>query len=656
MSVSTTAMRFALFAIFLTSLTVSAQTPADSLMRLLPKADNDLRRIELYNQLASEFIGSDAGRSMEFAGKAIELSEKIGHRLGKANAQMTLGNNHIVSGNYPKAIDAFQMAEQSYAKEAASSGSAEAKTGRARAVGSMGVVFSEQSNYAQALGFDLRAIRLLEELNDRPRLAKMYNNTGIVYQALHQEVKALEYFIKAIDMQKSNPDSGVGITLTNVGNIYLDRKDFDKAWEYYQKAEALFDSHPDGRGRGELHNNLGQYWMEKGDVGRAESEWLSALSAFRSIGDTFGSGDTHAFLGKLYLKQKDFSKAAHHASASLEGARQLEVLEQEVIAEKLLSEIYIAQNDPTRALEHQLRYSRAKDSLDSHEKIRESVQAELNFEFEKKQALARQESEKRHLLEQEASKRKLLIAVFVGILLLLLSGIGFLIFNRRQLKKNLTLQKELAEYEQKALHLQMNPHFVFNCLGSISAFIVNHGTDQAIKYLAKFSKLMRLTLEYSKEQLIPIDREIEGLQNYLELEQLRFNNSFQFEIVKEQEVEDDVVLPPLLLQPFVENAVIHGVVPIKTGGLITVRFSVEGDFLRCSVTDNGIGIERSRLNKKNSVPVHKSMALDITRKRLEMIRTVTAREADVEISQTADDAGEVTGTQVVLRLPLQFKK
>ena len=151
--------------------------------------------------------------------------------------------------------------------------------------------------------------------------------------------------------------------------------------------------------------------------------------------------------------------------------------------------------------------------------------------------------------------------------MLLSVGLGFLFYNRNQLKKTLTLQKNLAEYEQKALHLQMNPHFVFNCLGSISSFIVQNGNDSAIKYLAKFSKLMRLTLEYSKESLIPVDKEIEGLQNYLELEQLRFNKVFDFKITKDNNIEDDMALPPLLIQPFVENAIIHGLIPKKEFGL-----------------------------------------------------------------------------------------
>ena len=225
-----------------------------------------------------------------------------------------------------------------------------------------------------------------------------------------------------------------------------------------------------------------------------------------------------------------------------------------------------------------------------------------------------------------------------------------------QLKNNLTLQKELAEYEQKALHLQMNPHFVFNCLGSISSFIVHNGTDSAIKYLSKFSKLMRLTLEYSKESLIPIDKEIESLQNYLELEQLRFNNKFNFSIFKSKEIEDDMALPPLLLQPFVENAIIHGVIPKKELGLITIRFEIHQESLMCTVEDNGIGFQQSKALKENSVVAHKSMALDITQKRLEMIESVTFQKTSVKMEEIKNSVGEIQGTKATLILPIQYIK
>ena len=176
--------------------------------------------------------------------------------------------------------------------------------------------------------------------------------------------------------------------------------------------------------------------------------------------------------------------------------------------EKRLSEIYEKKHNTDESLKHFKLYSIAKDSVANSENIRSSVRAEMNFEFDKKEALQKKEQEKREVIYNEESKRHQQQIFFVILFILLVFGIIFLIYNRLQLKKTLTLQKELAEYEQKALHLQMNPHFVFNCLGSISSFIVQNGTDSAIKYLSKFSKLMRLTLEYSKESLIPIDKEI----------------------------------------------------------------------------------------------------------------------------------------------------
>ena len=165
---------------------------------------------------------------------------------------------------------------------------------------------------------------------------------------------------------------------------------------------------------------------------------------------------------------------------------------------------------------------------------------------------------------------------------------------------------------------------------------------------------MRLTLEYSKESLIPIDREIEGLQNYLELEQLRFNNMFEFSITKDANIEDDMAIPPLLLQPFVENAIIHGIVPKKERGNIYVDFTMAHDKLICTVTDNGIGINRSRKLKENSVTVHKSMALEITRKRLEVIQAFTSKTSRVEITELTDPYGAPNGTKIILNLPIQY--
>lgn len=645
------------FLLLLFSLKGISQNPAaDSLKNVLQQAQNDIDKSQLLNDIASAYRADNPKLMLEYAEKALQLSKKIKYRLAEGNACMNLGNANILLGNYALALRHFSNAQSVFEQEQGNKSGKELeeiKNGLARAYGSIGIVFSEQSNYSKALQYHLKALKIYEQSNDAEKLARVYNNVGIVYKAQQEDFKALQYFIKCLKIQKKTGDNMVGITTTNIGNIYLRQKNYPKAFEYYIKAETLFAKYPNQRGLGELYNNMGLYYKSTGSRNKAQECYSKALKAFNSIEDKFGVSDTYFYIGELYFEDGNYQEALANTSKSLQLAKELEVTEQVQHAEKRLSEIYEKLGQSAEALQHYKLYSIAKDSVSNHENIRNSVRAEMNFEFEKKDALRKKEQEKKEVLYTEQTKRHQQQILFTILLVLLLCGIGFLIYNRFQLKKHLTLQKELAEYEQKALHLQMNPHFVFNCLGSISSFIVQNGTDSAIKYLSKFSKLMRLTLEYSKESLIPIDKEIESLQNYLELEQLRFNQKFDFSITKSNDIEDDMALPPLLLQPFVENAIIHGLIPKKEMGKITVDFSLNGENLICTITDNGIGFDKSKTLKEHSVTVHKSMALDITRKRLEMMEAYTSKKAKVEIEELKEN-GVVSGTKVVLNLPIQY--
>ena len=166
---------------------------------------------------------------------------------------------------------------------------------------------------------------------------------------------------------------------------------------------------------------------------------------------------------------------------------------------------------------------------------------------------------------------------------------------------------------------------------------------------------MRLTLEYSKGSLIPIDKEIESLQNYLELEQLRFHNKFLFSIKSTDKVEFNMGIPPLLIQPFVENAILHEMVPKEGNGNIDVNFDVQNQQLVCTITDDGIGITKSTTMKENSMTAHRSMALEITKKRLQIMEATIAKSAQIEIKELEEN-NKVTGTRVTLRLPIQYMK
>lgn len=626
----------------------------DSLQQTFQQAKTDIDKVKLLNAISNQYKYSDPNKMAEYGKRALDLAKDLSNSVEEANAYINIGTSHIILGNYSDALDDFSLAKTILeTQQSSDDDSDEVTQGLAQVYATMGIVFSEQSNYAKALEFYLKSVKLYEGLNNDVKCSRLYNNIGVVYKSESQYTKALEYFEKSRTFQEKLGDPNLGITLTNIANIYRNQQQYDQAKSYYNLAKTSLDKHPNPRALGEWYNSIGLYYKSVGNSEKTIESWQKAITTFESFDDKFGLSDTYLFLGQFYYEQNDLNQALKMTNKALQLSEDIEVLEAKSTSEKLLSDIYAKQGQTGLALEHFQKHSKAKDSLFNAAAIRKSVEAAMNYEYEKKELIQKEATEKRELLlkeEAKSSKMKLLFGVLTA---LLVFGIGFLIYNRSQLKKRLTLQKELAEYEQKALHLQMNPHFVFNCLGSISSFIVQNGTDSAIKYLSKFSKLMRLTLEYSKESLIPIDREIESLQNYLELEQLRFNHMFNFKINKSQDIEDDVSLPPLLIQPFVENAIIHGVIPKKEIGTISVDFTLGQDILICTITDDGIGINTSKKNKEHSVVAHKSMALDIIKKRLEMISSSTSREATIRVEELKTDQ-LVNGTRVELKLPLQY--
>ena len=615
----------------------------DSLKRVLGVTTTDTSRINLYNKIANHYKEINPDSTLFYADKAVFFSTKAGYDFGLATAYTNNGNASIILGKYADALSNFKKAQSRFGLLVQQNPrDKRVKDGLARSFASSGVVYSEQSNYYMALENYRQALQLYQEIGEQVSVSKALNNIGIVYKSQLNYPKALEYLKKAYTIQVALSEQNAAVTLTNIGVINFETGHPKEAIVYYAKAKKLFEKSDNKRGFALLNNYLGDYYKKQNSLTLAADHYQQSLDLYEELQNKFGASLALYNIGKLYYDQKKYSEAMPLAVKSLAYAKEIGVLDQTYHSEKLVSELYESLNNPAAALDHYKNYITARDSITNQEIDKKITLLEINSEYKKKEAL---------LAEQ--SKRQTQLTVFSILGILLLIALLLVIYNRMQVKQRLTLQKEVAEYEQKALHLQMNPHFVFNCLSSISSFIVQNGTDSALKYLSKFSKLMRLTLEYSKGALIPIDKEIESLQNYLELEQLRFQNKFEFEIQSSEKVEFNMGLPPLLIQPFVENAILHGIVPKEESGKITVSFDVDDGQLICTITDNGIGIAESKRIKENSVTAHQSMALEITKKRLEIMKLSTAQSAQIDIDKFENNEGD-TGTKVTLRLPIQY--
>ena len=633
-----------LFSLFLFCFFVinSAQKSApDSLLSILYQTNDLDKIIQLQNQISEAYQSSDPSKMQKFAKLALMTSKKSNNDIQKAKAYQNIGISYIILSDYDKAIQNFDASEQILIKQ--KNPSKEAQEILAKTLGSKGIAFSEKNNYAKALEYDFRAVKIYEDLENKLQLSKIYNNIGVIYNSIDDGKKALQYFLKANQLQKQDNNPAVAVSASNIGLIYLKQNQKAKAKQYFDESLKAFEIHPNPRGLGELYNNYSRYYIAENQYDLAKEFLLKAEGTFKSIEDQFGLSDTYLLLGDIYFKENNPEKSLEFARKSLEMAKELELPETRMKSEKLLSDIYDKQGNQELALQHLRNYNIEKDNLEKIINEQQRLKTELDFHYEKEQ-LEKKETEMRE---------KLLVILGFVVLAFVLVGL-FFYFRNKEREKTLMLQKQLAEFEHKALHLQMNPHFVFNCLASISSFIMQNGKEDAMKYLSKFSKLMRLTLEFSKESAIPIDKEIEALQNYLELEQLRFNQKFDFKINKDSEIEDDTAIPSLLLQPYVENAIIHGVAPKEGKGFIKIDFTQKDEQLICVIEDDGVGIDTSRELKKNSVNVHQSMALDISKKRLKTLEELENKKVNLKIEELKDENNNSRGTRITLELPLNY--
>lgn len=249
--------------------------------------------------------------------------------------------------------------------------------------------------------------------------------------------------------------------------------------------------------------------------------------------------------------------------------------------------------------------------------------------------------------------------VFVGFIffILLLASI-FLrvkVIKRREEEKT-RLNKMLGELEMTALKAQMNPHFIFNSLGSIQNLINRDKKIEANVYLSKFAKLLRMTLDHSDKKEVSLADETNMLDLYLSLEALRFVNKFEYSIEISPEIDSySYTIPPMMLQPFIENAIKHGLLPKKEDALLKIKFSIkDNDILHCVVEDNGIGrVQREKLKEKSNAPSHISKGIKITKNRLELINQLRTKPAEIRITDLYNNLGSPSGTRIEVFIPME---
>jgi sensor histidine kinase YesM len=294
-----------------------------------------------------------------------------------------------------------------------------------------------------------------------------------------------------------------------------------------------------------------------------------------------------------------------------------------------------------------------KDSIAGQKARADLNDLEIGYKTLQKEqeiALLKKDNKIKNLQLRESGRMKIIYLALLAFLITLF----VVVYYQRNQRAKIRTQKIRAELESKMLrsHSQMNPHFIFNSLNSIENFIMQNDKRQASDYLNKFSRLVRSILESSRNEIVPLEKDMEMLKLYIELEQLRFNNKFTYDsYVDPQLFRGDYRVPSLLIQPYVENAIIHGIAHSYDDDLrLSITASLEGEYIKYTIQDNGVGRELAASYNQKNKPGHHSIGLDITAERIALFNKRDHVNGDVSITDLYNENNKPDGTKVEIRL------
>lgn len=635
---------------FLVNIAHGQQKEIDSLELLLQNTSSRETRTENLNWLCYYYARIDAKKGIVIGNKALSSAEKNENAIQIGTAYDNIGTCYKYLGKdseaeqyYKKAFRIFKRIDNVQKLATINLNTAILYNERSKyekAIGHFNDAIeqfeSEKDtlNWAYSLGRNaynnvflgeyvfalegfLEGAKLLEIINkqESPHYASIYAGLGVLYQKLEKYDVALESHKKSLDVFRLNDMTRVVACQYNeIGNSYSKLLDFDKAKTAYESSFAMNsglnnkdDLALSTRGIGISYLNLKEY--------QKSIEYLNkAVDMFLELEDYGEVANTSLNLGQVFLLKKDPFSAKKYYESSVEYA--MKVNDQEIVYSGKIGYSKAA----NLLSEHKLAYEALnegvaiKNRLISDEKIEELATLKAQYEYDKEKAILEADFEKNKAIDQANIEKQVFIrntAIGGGIIGMLALAIGFLLVKH---KKEAEFNEQLTSSKLQTIRAQLNPHFIFNTLNSINDFIQRNDKETASGFLTRFSKIMRNVLDHSKETEIPLIDEISFLDNYIRLEQQRLDNSFTYNIDVDNTINmEDTLIPPALLQPFIENSIWHGLSQKEgNNGTLNLNISKNGSTLTCIIDDNGLGL-------KENHTTHQSFGAESVQNRLDLL-------------------------------------
>lgn len=482
-------------------------------------------------------------------------------------------------------------------------------------------------------------------------MAYAYSGLGQIYIGQKQHQKAISYNQKAIrfydDSYTQEPNDHTSylksLAYANIAYSYASLKKYEESVAYCNKALQISRKIKNYTITGLVLSRLGNAKVQLGKLDEAEKIFNEIFSIKELAAATNDAALTAAYhgLANLYIKKGDLNKAALYAEKGFTLSKKTGSIDLQDQGAKLIYDISKATKNFERALEMYQFHEKIVDSSQIQASKNTLEQQLLKYDFEKKELNYKLAAQKKAEV-----KNNWLIGLS-GALLVLLIGGYFYYRNTKQKQEIAKLEKN--QIKQKLLITQMNPHFIFNSISNIQGLIREKKEEESIRYLSKFSILTRQILENSNENYISLEEEVGMMENYLSIQQLLYNNKFSFTLVVDEAIDkESLFLPPMLTQPFIENAIKHGLADKDQNGKIDIRFYLKEGKLFFEIFDNGKGFDAPK-----TISNHKSLAMTITKERL--ISYTKNQDFVVQTNTIKDKDEKVLGAKVVFEIPYIYE-
>lgn len=528
-----------------------------------------------------------------------------------------------------------------------------------------GVAARYAQRYDLAVEYYLKALKIAVKNNNLKNIAISSNGLGNALGNIPgKEDIALKYFLRALQIERQlNNSRGIAMDLLSISGYYIKDRNYPKARNYLDTLYAINKDNNNLFGLAITDEFYGHaYFEENRQLQKAKDYYVRSLRQFRALNNLTKEAALMASLGKLQHRLGNQNTALDLYTRSLKLADSIR--NKALIAENAyrIYEIKKRQNKYSEALYYYQKANSYRDSISLSRQQVEIAALTNQYNLEKKESEIELLQKKNLLGAKQIVIQRDKLLVHRIYFIILIAGIFLIILflllqnKNRRIKKELLrakYEKSIAQAEMLAARTQLNPHFLFNSLNAIQLLIQKSQPKKAEQYLIKLSRFTRMILELPKNQTISLNDELMLINYYVALEEKRFDNGFFFQLntISEKEMED-IRIPPLLLQPFVENAIWHGLLPSnKESKELNIHITRENDDVRICIEDNGVGREKYKMaGPTNGQKIKTSMGMKITQERIRQFNKSYNCEVDLSIVDIRDKNGIGSGTHAILTL------